>query len=227
MPGRAAVHIVTLGCPKNEVDSDRMAARLSAAGHELTTEPDTARVAVVNTCAFIREATEQSIETVLELAADWKAQEPGRLLVVAGCMPSRYAGDLAAEMPEVDAFVPVADEDSIAQVVRGLLTRDAAVRLAPGGSDVAFAGRSTGGRPAETRKEEPPGDPPAGRRPVPRHTSWSRMAASADARSARSRRSAARIAAAGVRHPRGGAPAGGRRLPRTRAHRPGHQRLGP
>jgi ribosomal protein S12 methylthiotransferase len=126
LPNHAAVHIVTLGCPKNEVDSDRMAAALSSAGHTVAEDLDAAQVAVVNTCAFIQDATEQSIETVLALAGEWKSAEPGRLLVVAGCMASRYAADLPAEMPEVDAFVPVADEATIAEVVRRLLPGGAA-----------------------------------------------------------------------------------------------------
>lgn len=134
-----AVHIVTLGCPKNEVDSDRMAASLGSAGMSVTGHLDQAEVAVVNTCAFIEAATQESIDTVLEVAREWKDARPGRLLVVAGCMATRYADDLAAELPEVDAFVPVADEQRIAEVVSAL-TGAAAVpspggyRTAPGAS---------------------------------------------------------------------------------------------
>ncbi|HEX9093910.1 MAG TPA: 30S ribosomal protein S12 methylthiotransferase RimO [Coriobacteriia bacterium] len=108
---RPAVHIVTLGCPKNEVDSDRMTASLSEA-FDVVEDPDDADVVVVNTCAFIREATEESIGVVLEFA-EWKRAAEGRALVVAGCMPSRYGEDLAAELPEVDAFVPVSAEAGI------------------------------------------------------------------------------------------------------------------
>jgi ribosomal protein S12 methylthiotransferase len=115
-----AVHILTLGCPKNEVDSDRMAARLLSAGAEVTPDLDSAEVAVVNTCAFIQAATEESIDTIIALAREWKSGRPERLLVVAGCLASRYSADLAAEMPEVDAFVPVADEETIAEVVAAL-----------------------------------------------------------------------------------------------------------
>jgi ribosomal protein S12 methylthiotransferase len=110
---------MTLGCPKNEVDSDRMAARV-AASYDIVPDLDAADVAVVNTCAFIREATEESIETVLQIATEWKAGRPGRTLVVAGCLASRYGLDLAREMPEVDAFVPVSDEDELVALLQEL-----------------------------------------------------------------------------------------------------------
>jgi ribosomal protein S12 methylthiotransferase len=116
---RPAVHIVTLGCPKNEVDSDHMAASL-APSFQMVDDLDAADVAVVNTCAFIREATEESIAIVLALSGEWKAARPGRAVIVAGCMPARYGDDLAGAMPEVDAFIPVADEENLARVVAGL-----------------------------------------------------------------------------------------------------------
>ncbi len=133
-----AIHIVTLGCPKNEVDSDRMRASLAAAGARFTDDPAGADVVVVNTCAFIEAATEESIATVLELAADEPSRERGRRIVVAGCMPSRYGGELAAALTEADAFVPVAEEGSVAEVVGSLLgtplrpATDAPARTADG-----------------------------------------------------------------------------------------------
>ena len=110
------VAFVTLGCPKNEVDSDRMAASLSGR-FDLVTDIDDADMVVVNTCAFIREATEESIGVVLDVAGEWKAGAEGRSLVVTGCMPSRYRDDLSEAMPEVDAFVPVAEEGELARVL--------------------------------------------------------------------------------------------------------------
>lgn len=114
-----AVAFVTLGCPKNEVDSDVMAASLGRDLHVVGDVAD-ADVVVVNTCAFITEATEESIGVVLELATGWKAERAGRLLVVAGCMPSRYGERLAVELPEVDAFVSAADEGRLAAVLASL-----------------------------------------------------------------------------------------------------------
>ena len=86
-----AVHFVTLGCPKNEVDSDRMAASL-AGSFDVVDELDGADVAVVNTCSFIREATEESIGVVLELTGGWKTARPGRA-VVEHRGPREPAGD--------------------------------------------------------------------------------------------------------------------------------------
>jgi ribosomal protein S12 methylthiotransferase len=116
---RPAVHVLTLGCPKNEVDSDRMAASLANA-FEVVDDLDAADIAIVNTCAFIQDATEESIGVVLELTGQWKSARAGRAVVVAGCMPARYGDELAASMPEVDAFVAVADESAIARVVADL-----------------------------------------------------------------------------------------------------------
>jgi ribosomal protein S12 methylthiotransferase len=138
-PALARVAFVTLGCPKNEVDSDRMAASL-ASFFDLVADIEEADAVVVNTCAFIREATEESIAVVLDVAGEWKAADPRRKLVVTGCMPSRYGEELSASMPEVDAFVPVADEDALAQVLAGLLGVQAPpaasghARLTPGPS---------------------------------------------------------------------------------------------
>jgi ribosomal protein S12 methylthiotransferase len=136
---RPRVAFVTLGCPKNEVDSDRMAAALTGA-FDLVADIDRADAVVVNTCAFIREATEESIAVILDVVGEWKSAGAGRRLVVTGCMPSRYGEDLSASMPEVDAFVPVADEDRLAGVLASLLdvavpvTAAAPARLAPGPS---------------------------------------------------------------------------------------------
>ncbi len=116
-----SIHIVTLGCPKNEVDSDRMRASLGAAGARLTDDPSGADVVIVNTCAFIEAATEESIAAVLELAADERSRKRGRRLIVTGCMPSRYGDELAAALTEADAFVPVAEEASVVEVVSALL----------------------------------------------------------------------------------------------------------
>ncbi len=118
---RSRVFILTLGCPKNEVDSDRMRADLEARGFVLVEDANDADTVIVNTCGFIRDAVEESIETVLDLE-DWRDARPGRRLVVAGCLVSRYGDELAESMPEIDAFVAVADEDSIASAVSASAT---------------------------------------------------------------------------------------------------------
>ena len=91
--------IETLGCPKNQVDSDKLAGLLESQGYLVATSPDVADLVVANTCAFIEAAREESIETVLDLA-DRKLA--GARLVVTGCMAERYGDELAAALPEVD-----------------------------------------------------------------------------------------------------------------------------
>jgi ribosomal protein S12 methylthiotransferase len=94
--------IETLGCPKNHVDSDKLTGLLDSQGYELAASAELADLVVVNTCAFIEAAREESIETVLELA-DRKLK--GARLVVTGCMAERYGDELAAALPEVDSVV--------------------------------------------------------------------------------------------------------------------------
>jgi ribosomal protein S12 methylthiotransferase len=89
----------TLGCPKNQVDSDKLEGHLAARGYRPASGPDTADLVVVNTCAFIEAARQESIDTVLELA-DGRAK--GSRLVVTGCMAERYGDELRQALPEVD-----------------------------------------------------------------------------------------------------------------------------
>jgi ribosomal protein S12 methylthiotransferase len=98
------VHLLTLGCPKNAVDSELMLGALARAGYQIAFDVSDADVIVVNTCAFIEAAKKESIDTILE-AAEAKAARPGRRLVVAGCLAQRYGAELREAMPEVDAFV--------------------------------------------------------------------------------------------------------------------------
>ena len=113
--------IVTLGCAKNEVDSDRMRALLLADGFEETAETGDADVAIVNTCSFLASATEESVEATLGLAEERAAGVRDCPIVMCGCVPSRYGDALAAELPEVAAFVRAEDEDGIVGVVREVL----------------------------------------------------------------------------------------------------------
>ncbi|WP_455137150.1 30S ribosomal protein S12 methylthiotransferase RimO [Thermophilibacter sp.] len=113
--------LVTLGCAKNEVDSDRMRALLLAAGLEEADEPADADVALVNTCSFLASATEESVEATLTLAEERAAGLRACPIVMCGCVPSRYGEALADEMPEVAAFVRAEDEDGIVGVVREVL----------------------------------------------------------------------------------------------------------
>ena len=108
-------HITTLGCPKNTVDSENMAALLEQAGHFHEPDPASAQVLIVNTCCFIGPAKEESIETILEAAR--LKESTGGFLVVTGCMPQRYKDQLADEMPEVDSWMGLEDLSLIRDVV--------------------------------------------------------------------------------------------------------------
>ncbi len=92
-------YIETLGCPKNQVDSDKLVGTLLAEGMEPTTDAASADLVVVNTCAFVEEARQESIDTILALDG---ARRPGAELVVTGCLAERYGSELAAALPEVD-----------------------------------------------------------------------------------------------------------------------------
>ncbi len=99
-----ALYMATLGCPKNRVDSEVMLGTLGARGYTLVERPEDASVIVVNTCAFIGPAKQESVDTILELA---ELKKTGRCntLVVTGCLSQRYGPELAKEMPEVDHFL--------------------------------------------------------------------------------------------------------------------------
>ncbi len=113
--------LVTLGCAKNEVDSDRMRALLVSAGLEETDSAEEADVAIVNTCSFLASATEESVEATLELAEAASEGVRSLPIVMCGCVPSRYGDALADELPEVAAFVRAEDEDGIVGVVNEVL----------------------------------------------------------------------------------------------------------
>ena len=124
-PTPIGIHFITLGCPKNEVDSDRMSALVANSDYELADSLDAADIAVVNTCAFIEPAVNESISLILDLAADWRPEREGRLIVVAGCMPSRYGDELSGGLEEADAFVPVAEESYLLDTIERLTGTEA------------------------------------------------------------------------------------------------------
>jgi ribosomal protein S12 methylthiotransferase len=109
------IYFVSLGCPKNQVDTELMLGQVQAAGHALVDAPEAADVIVVNTCAFIDAAKEESVDTILEMAQH--KQSGARQLVVTGCLAQRYAGELARDIPEIDHLLGSADFPSIARVL--------------------------------------------------------------------------------------------------------------
>ncbi len=116
---------ITLGCAKNEVDTDRMRSLLGRAGYAETHEVADADLALINTCSFLASATSESIETTLQLAEEATDEGVrGLPIVMCGCVPSRYGAELPEELPEVSAFVKADEEDGIVSVVSKVLGRE-------------------------------------------------------------------------------------------------------
>jgi ribosomal protein S12 methylthiotransferase len=110
------VSMVSLGCPKNLVDAEVMLGCLPSDEYEITTNEREADIIIVNTCSFIKEAKQESIDTILDLA-DRKHDARCSLLVVTGCLPQRYQEELGAELPEVDIFIGTGEYPRIAEIL--------------------------------------------------------------------------------------------------------------
>ena len=113
------IGFVSLGCPKNLVDTEVMMGHLAARGHQLTHEPADADVIVVNTCSFIDPAKQESVDTILEMA-EYKKTGRARKLIVAGCLVERYRGDIQKNLPEVDAVIGTNELEQITSLCEGI-----------------------------------------------------------------------------------------------------------
>ncbi len=127
---KATVGMVRLGCPKNLVDSEVMLGRLQQAGYSLVTDASAAEVVVVNTCAFIDRAKQESVDAILEMA---RLKETGQAkrLVVTGCLSQRYDAELRREIPEIDATLGTGQVEEIVRAVSGQATSLAEAGTAP------------------------------------------------------------------------------------------------
>ena len=123
------IHFISLGCPRNLVDTEIMLGQLIEKGHTIVSDPAEASCVVVNTCGFTRPATDESIDVILEMAG-WKAESEHRRLIVAGCLPERYGTDLAKSLPEVDRFLGTGAFHRIVDVVENL-AQDNRVMMPP------------------------------------------------------------------------------------------------
>ena len=121
------VYFVSLGCPKNRVDTEVMLGMSDQAGYALTDAPERADVIVVNTCGFIGAAKEESIDTILEMA-EWKKHGSCQRLVVTGCLSQRYPEELHREIPEIDHILGSGEVEKVAAAIRG---SEAQVEVAP------------------------------------------------------------------------------------------------
>ena len=139
------IGFISLGCPKNLVDSEVMLGLAEEAGHVITADASDAEVMVVNTCAFIDRAKQESIDTILEMA-ELKKQAAGRRLIVTGCLAERYREELKKEIPEIDAVLGTGEVTGLAEVLSGAGKRE------PGtAAPLAFYRRD----PAVARQREP------------------------------------------------------------------------
>ena len=118
MKSKIKIGIVSLGCPKNRVDTEVMLGILGNEGYEIVASPEKANIIIVNTCAFIDDAKEESIDTVLEMA-QYK-EDACRYLIMTGCLAERYNEEIMAEIPEVDAVVGTGDYHKIAEVIKAV-----------------------------------------------------------------------------------------------------------
>lgn len=124
------VGMVSLGCSKNLVDSERMLYKLRKHGYQLVTEPGLADIAVVNTCGFIQSAKEEAIETILELGK-LKADGTLKKIIITGCLTERYREEAAELFPEADAVVGIGNNKDIIDVLDHVLANERYINFAP------------------------------------------------------------------------------------------------
>lgn len=108
------IGLISLGCPKNLIDSEAMLGQLVEKGYSIASDPSDSEIIIVNTCGFIEPAKKESIETILQ-AAEYKTKDPDKKLIVAGCLVQRYGKELKKEIPEVDHFVTLNDVERIVE----------------------------------------------------------------------------------------------------------------
>ena len=138
------VGLISLGCPKNQVDSEIMLGYLTKAGFTITNKEDEAEIAIVNTCGFINDAKEESIERIIE-AGRLKENGICKALIVAGCLSERYKEELTKELPEVDAFIGISEMERIADVCNELIelhNAGGAARCAPARTCLPYSDKS-------------------------------------------------------------------------------------
>ncbi len=120
------IYLQSLGCPKNLVDSEMMLGLVARGGGEIVLDPQAADVLIVNTCGFIGDAKQESIDTILELAR-LKGNDPAKRLIVTGCLVQRYGSELQDSLPEVDAFLGTGDFTRLPEILNDGSHSDASV----------------------------------------------------------------------------------------------------
>lgn len=136
------IGVVSLGCPKNLVDSETMLGLIHEENYEITNDPSEAEIIIVNTCGFIESAKEESINTILQMA-EYKKSGSCKYIIVTGCLSQRYAEDLFNELPEADAIAGVEVYDEIGSIIKRVMNGERFIILERSKPDVIYTSKET------------------------------------------------------------------------------------
>lgn len=136
------IGVVSLGCPKNLVDSETMLGLIHEENYEITNDPSEAEIIIVNTCGFIESAKEESINTILQMA-EYKKSGSCKYIIVTGCLSQRYAEELFNELPEADAIAGVELYDEIGTIIKRVMNGERFIILERSKPDVIYTSKET------------------------------------------------------------------------------------
>lgn len=136
------IGVVSLGCPKNLVDSETMLGLIHEENYEITNDPSEAEIIIVNTCGFIESAKEESINTILQMA-EYKKSGSCKYIIVTGCLSQRYAEELFNELPEADAIAGVEVYDEIGSIIKRVMNSERFIMLERSKPDVIYTSKET------------------------------------------------------------------------------------
>lgn len=136
------IGVVSLGCPKNLVDSETMLGLIHEEKYEITNDPSEAEIIIVNTCGFIESAKEESINTILQMA-EYKKSGSCKYIIVTGCLSQRYAEELFSELPEADAIAGVEVYDEIGSIIKRVMNGERFIMLERSKPDVIYTSKES------------------------------------------------------------------------------------
>lgn len=136
------IGVVSLGCPKNLVDSETMLGLIHEENYEINNDPSEAEIIIVNTCGFIESAKEESINTILQMA-EYKKSGSCKYIIVTGCLSQRYAEELFNELPEADAIAGVEVYDEIGSIIKRVMNGERFIMLERSKPDVIYTSKET------------------------------------------------------------------------------------
>lgn len=136
------IGVVSLGCPKNLVDSETMLGLIHEENYEITNDPSEAEIIIVNTCGFIESAKEESINTILQMS-EYKKSGSCKYIIVTGCLSQRYAEELFSELPEADAIAGVEVYDEIGSIIKRVMNGERFIMLERSKPDVIYTSKET------------------------------------------------------------------------------------